>query len=61
MNIDVSMVEEIGIEIATTEEALWKRVQEQTEEIIGKLEDDLIVNKALLRLAKKKTKGITKI
>ena len=45
---------DLGIKIGTPLEVLWTNVKKQTEDLIKMIENDLIINKELLRVAKDK-------
>jgi hypothetical protein len=49
--------EELGFKIAETrEEELWSRVKDNAEKLIKNLEDDLILQKEVLKLCEAKLK-----
>ena len=45
---------ELGIKIGTKEEALWTKVKEESDSLIKQSEDNLIIQRAMLEMAKKK-------
>ena len=47
------MKKDIGLKVATKTEALWLEVKEATEERIKKCENDLTINKELLKTAER--------
>lgn len=42
---------DLGIKIGTREESIWVRVRDESKELIKQSEDNLIIQKALLKLA----------
>ena len=45
---------ELGIKIGTKKEALWTKVKEESDSLIKQSEDNLIIQRAMLEMAKKK-------
>ncbi len=45
---------DLKVKIGTPMEVLWTNVKSQTELLITKLENDLIINRELLKIAKNK-------
>ena len=52
------MKKDLNIKIATKEEELWLKTKEATEQRIKISEDNLIVEKELLKICQEKTKGL---
>ncbi len=50
----------LGLKVATQEEAIWINVKESCETRIKQMENSLIVEREFLKLAKKKTTKIKK-
>ena len=50
------MAKDLKVKIGTEKEALWNKVKIELKIVIGRLEEDLIVNKEYLKLAEKKIK-----
>lgn len=53
-NKETKIPKDLGIKIGTPLEVLWTNVKKQTETMITKIENDLIINKELLKVAKDK-------
>lgn len=53
-NKETKIPKDLGIKIGTPLEVLWTNVKKQTESLIEKIENDLIINKELLKVAKDK-------
>lgn len=47
---------DLGIKIGTPEQALWTKVKEEAEILIKQSENNLIIQKEILKLAEKKIK-----
>lgn len=52
--MDAKTPKDLGVKIGTPLEVLWTNVKAQTELSITKLENDLIINRELLKVAKNK-------
>jgi len=52
--METKIPKDLGVKIGTPLEVLWTNVKTQTESLIGKIENDLIINKELLKVAKDK-------
>ena len=46
--------EKLDIKIGTKEEALWTKIKDESDSLIKQSEDNLIIQRAILELAKKK-------
>ena len=46
--------EKLGIKIGTKKEALWTKIKEESDSLIKQSEDNLIIQRAMLEMAKKK-------
>ena len=46
--------EKLDIKIGTKKEALWTKVKDESDSLIKQSEDNLIIQRAILELAKKK-------
>ena len=52
--LETKTPKDLGVKIGTPLEVLWTNVKKQTESIMEKIENDLIINKELLKIAKEK-------
>ena len=52
--METKIPKDLGVKIGTPLEVLWTNVKKQTESIMEKIENDLIINKELLKIAKEK-------
>ena len=50
--------EDLGLVVKSKEFALWTRVETETEKAIENLENELIVNKEILKISKDKLKEL---
>jgi len=51
------ILQDLGVEVDTPEQALWKRVKANAEELIKGSEETALVNKEIVKLADLKIKG----
>jgi len=48
------MGKDIGLKVATKIEALWMRVRDEAKQLIQQSEDNLVIQKAMLKIAEDK-------